>query len=32
MKGTREGARLVAEPEYDKIKGLLDKALNAALR
>ena len=32
MKGTREVARLVAEPEYDKIKGLLDTALNAALR
>lgn len=32
MKGTREVARLVAEPDYGKIKGLLDTALNAALR
>jgi len=32
MKGTREVARLVAEPDYEKVKGLLDTALNAALR
>lgn len=32
MKGTREVARLVAEPDYDKVKALLDTALNAALR
>lgn len=30
MRGTREVARLVAEPDVGQIKGLLDTALNAA--
>jgi len=32
MKGRREVARLVAQPDEGQIKGLLDTALNAALR